>query len=51
MTYTFYDTCTGATITMMTETEDEAWMDLADNFGACYVMDNIQYIGRNRLDS
>jgi hypothetical protein len=51
MTYTFYDTCTKATITMMKETEDEAWMDLADNFGACYVMDNIQYIGRNRLDS
>lgn len=51
MTYTFYDTCAKTIITMMKETEDEAWMDLADNFGACYVMDNIQYIGRNRLDS
>ena len=50
MTYTFYDTLQGATITKMTATEDEAWMSLADTYGSGYVLENIEYIGRNIID-
>jgi hypothetical protein len=50
MTYTFKDTLQNVTITMMTATEDEAWMSLADTYGSGYVLENIEYIGRNIID-
>lgn len=50
MTYTFKDTLQNVTITIMSTTEDEAWMNLADNYGSGYVLENIEYIGRNIID-
>lgn len=45
--YTFYDNAQEMHINISAEEELDAWADLADNFGACYVMDNIQYVGKN----
>jgi hypothetical protein len=50
MTYTFKDRLQNVTITIMSATEDEAWMDLADNYGSGYVLENIEYLGRNIID-
>ena len=47
MTFTFKDTLENVYITIMTDDELKAWGDLADNYGSGYVLENIQYIGKN----